>query len=67
MRTAWGENPALSYRNMRTITGSVGLTLPVVLLLAGVVDGHSTGRRKALTEPQSNRPSATAMRLVITG
>lgn len=40
MKTAWGENPALSYRNMRAITGYVGLTLPVVLLLAGVVDGH---------------------------
>jgi hypothetical protein len=40
MNTAWGENPALSYRNMRAITGYVGLTLPVVLLLAGVVDGH---------------------------
>jgi hypothetical protein len=40
MNTAWGENPALSYRNMRAITGYVGLTLPVVLLLAGLVDGH---------------------------
>jgi hypothetical protein len=40
MKTAWGENPALSYRNMRAIIGYVGLTLPVVLLLAGVVDGH---------------------------
>ncbi len=40
MKTAWGENPALSYRNMRTIIGYVGLTLPVVLLLAGAVDGH---------------------------
>jgi hypothetical protein len=40
MNTAWGENPALSYRNMRAITGYVGLTLPVVLLMAGVVDGH---------------------------
>jgi hypothetical protein len=40
MRTAWGENPALSYSNLRAITGYVGLTLPVVLLLAGVVDGH---------------------------
>ena len=40
MKTAWGENPALSYRNMRAITGYVGLTLPVVLLLDGVVDGH---------------------------
>jgi hypothetical protein len=40
METAWGENPALSYRNMRAIIGYVGLTLPVVLLLAGVADGH---------------------------
>lgn len=40
MNTAWGENPALSYRNMRAITGYVGLTLPVVLLIAGGVDGH---------------------------
>jgi hypothetical protein len=39
-KTAWGENPALSYRNMRAIIGYVGLTLPVVLLLAGAVDGH---------------------------
>jgi hypothetical protein len=39
-KTAWGENPALSYRNMRAITGYVGLTLPVVLLLDGLVDGH---------------------------
>ena len=40
MNTAWGENPALSYRNLRAITGYVGLTLPVVLLIAGIVDGH---------------------------
>ena len=40
METAWGENPALSYRNLRAIIGYVGLALPVVLLLAGVVDGH---------------------------
>jgi hypothetical protein len=40
METARGENPALSYRNMRAIIGYVGLTLPVVLLLAGAVDGH---------------------------
>ena len=40
MNTAWGENPALSYRNMRAITGYVGLTLPAALLLTGVVDGH---------------------------
>ena len=38
--TAWGENPALSYRNMRAIIGYVGLTLPIVLLLSGAVDGH---------------------------
>jgi hypothetical protein len=38
--TAWGENPALSYRNMRAIIGYVGLALPVVLLLSGAVDGH---------------------------
>jgi len=40
LNTAWGENPALSYRNMRAITGYVGLTMPVVLLLDGLVDGH---------------------------
>ena len=39
-KTAWGEDPALSYRNMRAITGYVGLTLPVVLLLDGLADGH---------------------------
>jgi hypothetical protein len=39
-KPALGENPALSYRNMRAIIGYVGLTLPVVLLIAGVVDGH---------------------------
>ena len=38
--TARGEDQALSYRNMRAITGYVGLTLPVALLLAGAVDGH---------------------------
>jgi hypothetical protein len=38
--TAWGENPALSYRNMRAIIGYVGLTLPAVLLLSGAVNGH---------------------------
>lgn len=37
MNMARGENPALTYRNMRSITGYVGLTLPVVLLLAGRV------------------------------
>jgi hypothetical protein len=39
-KTAWGENPALSYRNLRAIIGYAGLALPVVLLLAGLVDGH---------------------------
>ncbi len=39
-RTAYGENPALTYRNLRAIIGYVGLTLPVVLLLTGVIDGH---------------------------
>jgi hypothetical protein len=38
--TAWGENPALSYRNMRAIIGYVGLALPIALLLSGAVDGH---------------------------
>jgi hypothetical protein len=40
MNTARGEDPALSYRTMRAITGYVGLTLPLVLLLTGLVDGH---------------------------
>lgn len=40
MNTARAEDPALSYRTMRAITGYVGLSLPVVLLLAGAVDGH---------------------------
>ena len=39
-KTARGEKPALTYRNLRAIIGYVGLTLPVVLLLAGLVDGH---------------------------
>jgi hypothetical protein len=40
MSIARGEDPALSYRAMRAITGYVGLTLPAVLLLTGLVDGH---------------------------
>jgi hypothetical protein len=40
VKSAWGENPALSYRNMRAIIGYVGLTLPIVLLLTGAVDGR---------------------------
>jgi hypothetical protein len=39
-KTARGENPALSYRNLRAIIGYVGLTLPTVLLLTGAIDGH---------------------------
>ena len=39
-KTAYGENPALTYRNLRAIIGYVGLTLPAVLLLTGVVDSH---------------------------
>lgn len=35
-----GEEPALSYRNLRAVIGYVGLTLPVTLVLAGLVDGH---------------------------
>ena len=41
--TARGENTALSYRNMRAIIGYIGLTLPVVLLISGAVDGHIEG------------------------
>jgi hypothetical protein len=40
LEPARGENPALSYRNLRAIVGYVGLTLPVVLLITGLVDGH---------------------------
>lgn len=42
-RTARGENPALSYRNLRAIIGYLGLTLPVVLVISGAVDGHFEG------------------------
>jgi hypothetical protein len=42
-KMAQGENPALSYRNLRAIIGYVGLTLPLVLLISGVVDGHVAG------------------------
>ena len=42
-KTALGENQALSYRNMRAIIGYIGLTLPVVLLISGLVDGHLEG------------------------
>jgi hypothetical protein len=38
--TASGEEPALSYRNLRAIIGYVGLALPAVLLIAGAADGH---------------------------
>ena len=40
LEPASGENPALSYRNLRAIVGYVGLTLPVALLITGIVDGH---------------------------
>ena len=40
LKTARGENQALSYRNMRAIIGYIGLALPVVLLIDGAVDGH---------------------------
>lgn len=40
LKTAQGENQALSYRNMRAIIGYIGLTLPLVLLVTGIVDGH---------------------------
>lgn len=35
-----GEDPALSYHNLRAIIGCVGLGLPAVLLLTGIADGH---------------------------
>lgn len=42
-KTARGENPALSYRNMRAIIGYVGVTLPMTLFISGIVDGHLQG------------------------
>jgi hypothetical protein len=45
--TAWGENPALSYRNLRAIIGYIALMLPVVLLISGAVDGHIEGSMSA--------------------
>ena len=57
MKTAWGENPALSYRNMRAIIGYVGLTLPVVLLLAGASDGRV---ESSLSAYYYGRPAAVA-------
>ena len=39
-KPAVGENPALSYKRLRTIIGFVALTLPITCLLAGLVDGH---------------------------
>jgi hypothetical protein len=39
-KTVPGEDPALSYRNLRAIIGYVGLALPTVLLIAGAADGH---------------------------
>jgi hypothetical protein len=42
-KTALGENQALSYRNMRAIIGYIGLALPAMLLVSGLVDGHIEG------------------------
>jgi hypothetical protein len=38
--TVSGEEPALTYRNLRAIIGDAGLALPVTLFLTGLVDGH---------------------------
>jgi hypothetical protein len=35
-----GEDPALSYKRLRSIIGFVGLTLPLSCTLTAVVDGH---------------------------
>ena len=37
---ARGENSAMTYRRLRVLIGWIGLSLPVVLLAAGIVDGH---------------------------
>lgn len=39
-RAASGEEPALTYRNMRAIIGYAGLALPVAMFFTGVADGH---------------------------
>jgi hypothetical protein len=38
--TVSGEEPALTYHNLRAIIGYTGLSLPVTLLITGLVDGH---------------------------
>lgn len=40
VRIAAGENSAMTYRRLRALIGWVGLSLPVVLLAAGLIDGH---------------------------
>ncbi|WP_019203537.1 hypothetical protein [Tsukamurella sp. 1534] len=40
VRVAAGENSAMTYRRLRALIGWVGLSLPAVLLVAGVLDGH---------------------------
>lgn len=39
-RAVPGENAALTYRNLRAMIGWIGLSLPAVLLTAGLIDGH---------------------------
>jgi hypothetical protein len=39
-KPAVGENPALSYKRLRTLIGLVALTLPITCVLAGLIDGH---------------------------
>lgn len=39
-RPVSGEEPALSYRNLRALIGYIGLTLPVTLVVAGLAGGH---------------------------
>lgn len=39
-RPVSGEEPALSYRNLRALIGYIGLTLPATLVLTGLADGH---------------------------
>lgn len=39
-RPVSGEEAALSYRNLRALIGYIGLTLPVTLVVAGLVNGH---------------------------
>lgn len=40
VRVAAGENSAMTYRRLRALIGWIGLSLPIVLFTAGVLDGH---------------------------